>query len=246
MSGDLGPSLAVVGVGLAVIGLLITRSIPLTILGASVAVMGVLAGWGEGAVEESLLGLSSASWDDLALLLEAVGAVGRAVYIPSALTEDSRPCALIPQGGEGVWGGFSGKLPAGFVVRYGPGPSGIGLRLATMGSKAVEACMEAGAVSGDLGSTLSNCLVNHLSLARRVEASSQGDSVTVVVWGSRAGAVYGGTVVEAVLGSPTASMVAALAAEALGRPVEVAGEEKERGDAARRGGGALRVSLRVV
>lgn len=234
MNGDLGLSLVVIGVGVTVIGLIIIHSIPITILGASVVIIGMLAAWGEGSLEESILRLSSASWDNLALLLESLGTVSKAIYLPSSMVEDSTPCALIPQGGVMI----SGKLPRGFIIRYGSGPSDVGLRVRVMGSKAVEDCLKAGVVSNDVDSTLSNCIVNYLTLAKNVEYSASGNTISVMVNEPRVSNIYEGTIINIVLGSPMASIVASLVAESLNRPVTIINEEPRDN--------AILISLRVL
>ena len=229
----MGLSLVVIGVGVTVIGLIIIHSIPIIALGVSVVIMGMLAAWGEGSLEESILRLSSASWDNLALLLESLGTVSKAIYLPSSMVEDSRPCALIPQGGAII----NGKLPRGFIIRYGSGPSDVGLRVRAIGSKAVEDCLNAGVISNDVGSTLSNCIVNHLTLAKSVEYSASGDVISVMVNEPRMNNMYEGTIVNVVLGSPMASIVASLVAESLNRPVAIINEESR--------GNAILINLKV-
>ncbi|WP_048062737.1 hypothetical protein [Caldivirga maquilingensis] len=235
MNGELGLSLIILGIGVAVIGLLVIDSTPLMILGVSTALVGLLANWGEGVLQETELRLSSSSWDNLALLLESVGTASRAIYLPSSMVEDSKPYALIPQWGDVK---LSGIVPRGFMVKYGPGPGDVGIKVRSMGSRAVEECLSVGSVSSDLNSTLSNCIVNHLSLAKGVEATFTGDSVVVLVNRPRLINPYDGTIVNTVLGSPMASIVASLVAESLGRPVVIDGEEAR--------GNAILINLRPL
>ncbi|WP_069807925.1 hypothetical protein [Vulcanisaeta thermophila] len=212
---DLGISLLILGAGVTAIGYLILNSIPVFIMGISILIMGILATWGEdslGGVNQELM---STAWENVAALIESVGIVNKAVYLPSSLTQDSRAYALItPAQPTGLT-----NIPTGLIVKYGPSPNEVGILVRTMGTRAVELCRESGAISTDLESSLNNCIVNHLGLARRVISHVDGDRVRVVINGSRAVNAYGNTVVRAVLGSPMASIVASVVAESLNRPV---------------------------
>jgi hypothetical protein len=116
------------------------------------------------------------------------------------------------------------RLPRGFAVRYGrEGETGI--LLSTPGTVVVGKCQASGALGSELGPSLSNCLVNNLAIASSV-ITTQGDTgYTVVVRGSKIDGLYGNEVVRSVLGSPTASLVASIAAEVLRAPVTIDGEE---------------------
>ncbi|WP_243680318.1 hypothetical protein [Vulcanisaeta souniana] len=100
--------------------------------------------------------------------------------------------------------------------------------------------MGVGAISSDVATSLTNCLVNHLTVARGVTAMPSEGGVTVVVRESRVGGeLYGNELVRAVLGLPTASLVASVVAESLNSPVVIETEEV-------RGGKDVVVKLRVV
>lgn len=102
------------------------------------------------------------------LVLEEIGVIRRAVYLPSTYTENGEVMALVPLMQTFELGPV--KLPVRFSVRYGK--SSVGLMLFTPGSKVVRLCREGGILSGgvDVGDALRNCLVNYLSLANRVSA----------------------------------------------------------------------------
>lgn len=212
---ELGISLLILGLGVTAIGYLILNSVPLFILGISIVIMGILAAWGEESTDKIINELMKVSWDNVAALIESVGIINKAIYIPSTMVQGSSAYALITptQPRELV------KVPTGLVIKYGPMPHEVGILIRTMGTKAVELCSQAGAISNELESSLNNCIVNHLGLARRVISYIDGDRVSVVVNDPRLSDVYRDTVVRSVLGSPMASIVASVVAESLGRPV---------------------------
>ena len=234
VSGDLGIALIILGAGLIIIGYLVLDSTPVFVLGIAVVIMGLLAAWGEGSLERIQLELSRAGWSNLSALLESLGTASRAIYLPSSATEFGTVMALIPlvrPEPPGI------KLPRGFAVRYGS-EGEVGLLLYTPGSIAVSRCLGVGAIGGDVTASLTNCLINHLTIARRVTVMPGSDGITVVINGSRINELYGDELVRAVLGSPTASLVAAVTAESLNSPVTIESEEVRGGDVV--------VRLRVV
>jgi hypothetical protein len=224
--GEAGLALLILGTGLSAIGYLVLDSIPVLVLGISVITMGVIAAVGEGSIERVELELARPGWDDVAMLLESLGAASRAIYLPSNYTEFRAPIALVPLAKPAP---PSIKLPRGLTVRYG-GEGEVGLILHTPGTAAVTRCASVGALGSDLGASLTNCLVNHLAVARGVAVTTAEGGYTVAVRGSRVQDIYGNTLVRSVLGSPTASIVASIAAESLGSPVIIEGEESRGND----------------
>ncbi|BDR92725.1 hypothetical protein [Vulcanisaeta souniana] len=234
LNSDLGISLIILGAGLLVIGYLILDSTPVFVLGIAVVIMGLLAAWGEGSLERTQLELARSGWTNTSALLESIGTASRAIYLPSSATEAGTSMALVPLVRPEP---PSIKLPRGFAIRYGrEGESG--LLLYTPGSIAVSRCLGVGAISSDVATSLTNCLVNHLTVARGVTAMPSEGGVTVVVRESRVGELYGNELVRAVLGLPTASLVASVVAESLNSPVVIETEEVRGKDVV--------VKLRVV
>jgi len=219
---ELGLALVVLGLGVVALGLVLLDSTPLVILGLSMVSVGMIAAWGCES-SSAVLELSAVAWDNVASIIEGVGFVGRAIYVPSTYIGDSTVYALLAPSGDPP----RFRLSRGLVVKYGPNEWGLLLR--SLGSRAVELCREVGALSSDVEVSLSNCVVRHLALARGVIVGREGDGLSVVVRGDRLGDPYGGTVVRAVLGSGMASVVASVVAESLGRFVVIDGEEESGG-----------------
>ncbi|MGC8542530.1 MAG: hypothetical protein ACP5NQ_01210 [Vulcanisaeta sp.] len=221
INSDLGISLLILGAGLTVIGYLILDSTPVLVLGISVIIMGLLAAWGEGALERTQLELARTGWVNVSVLLESLGVANRAIYMPSNTTEFGVTMALVPLVKPIP---PSIRLPRGFAVKYGA-EGETGLLLYTPGSAAVTKCMGAGVIGGDASTSLTNCLVNHLTVARGIVTTISDNGITVVVRDSRVGELYGNELTRSIIGSPTASLVAAVIAESLNSPVMIESEE---------------------
>ncbi len=221
VNSDLGISLMILGATLTIIGYLVINSVPVFVLGLATIIMGLLAAWGEGSLERTQLELARSGWSNVSLILESIGTASRAIYLPSSQTEFKAPMALVPLVKPIP---PSIKLPRGFAVRYGK-EGEVGLLLSTPGTIATTKCLASGALSGELGPSLSNCLVNTLAVISGVITTPSDVGYTVVVKGSRINELYGNELIRSVLGSPTASLVASIAAEVLGVPVTIDGEE---------------------
>lgn len=221
MMNEAGVSLMVLGVGVSLIGYIMLSSQPLLILGISIFTIGLLVFWGGDLCEGQLREFAEVPWDNVAALIESLGYAKAAIYIPSAYAEDSKAYALLTPAQ--VKGPI--RVPRGLVVRFGPNPEDVGILLRAPGTRAVELCRDAGALVGDLQVSLHNCIVNHLALARNILSAIDGNNVIVRVGGVRVSDMYGDTVARPVLGSFMASIVAAITADVLSRPVAIASEE---------------------
>lgn len=215
-------SLIVVGVLIALMGLLALYSSPILVLGISLIPIGLLLLWSERSSDDLPVRIYEA-WDNVNLVLEDIGVIRRAVYLPSTYTENDEVMALIPLTQTFELGPV--KIPARFSVRYGR--SSVGLMLYTPGSKVVRICREGGALGSgvDVNDALRNCLVNYLSLVSRVSAQEVQGSFRVEVVGPRLRNTYENTLVERVIGSPIASAVAGIVSEVVGRPMIIDREE---------------------
>jgi len=181
-------------------------------------------------MEQTIVNLASAAWENVSALVEASGVANNGIYLPSSAVGDE-PMVLIPSTPVTSLGGI--KIIGKPLATYGQGATG--LLLASPGSRAVAACREV--ISSDLEASLRNCLVRELSLARGV-AVTEGEVIGVRVEGARLIDLYGNSAIKAVLGSAMASIVASIAAEVLNRPIAILDEARDEG--------ALLVRLRVL
>jgi hypothetical protein len=226
------------GLGLALWGLLsvpvfyfLLRSTPLTALGISLIVLGVISlGLARTRPEispEVALILVQVGADNIAALVEELGLTSKAVYLPSSKTE-GRPQALIPLLSNPGLPDIKASLPQRLITRYGPNPEDMGLLVTTPGSATV-AMLDSpiGPTSAELESGLSHILVGMLDAADRVRVSRLDNLMTVEVSNPRIENKT--TLASQCLGSPLASIVASLAAEALGKPIIIREEQGQRG-----------------
>ena len=219
MRSDVGASLMIIGASLAVVGYIEPGLIPLMVLGLSAFIIGLLVQWDEGAMEQTIINLSSAAWDNVSALVESAGLANSGVYLPSNMA-NGEPMVLIPSTPVGNLRNI--RVIGKPLATYRAGLTG--LLLASPGSRVALTCRDS--LTSDLESSLRNCLTRQFPLAR------------VRVEGPRLIDVYGGSTVKAIFGSAIASAVAAIVAEVLNRPFIIQEES--------RSGGALLIRLRGV
>ena len=218
---------------MAVLGYIEPGLTPLVIVGLSMIAVGLLVYWDEGSLEQVIANLASAAWDNVAALVEAAGLTSRGVYLPSSLG-NGEASVLIPS--TPIDGVRRLSIVGKPLALYGPGSRG--LLLASPGSRAVGICRDAGALTGDLGTSLSNCIVNQLSLARSIDVAESGGEVAVRLSGFRPIDLYGDSIIKVALGSTLASIVASVAAEVINKPVMISEEAVS--------GRSLLIRLRVI
>ena len=222
----LGLVLALGGILSATVAWFILAYMPLVALGISAVILGAVSlALGKSlpriSPDASLI-LLEAGLENIAALTEELGLRGKAMYLPSFLTND-RPRAVIPFHNNDVKPVIQWKVEKRLIVRFGPGPDDYGILVATPGSQALGLLeVQNRGSTGDFESELSGLLVGTLDLANSVRVSRNGDSMTVDV--GRPLLTHRGHSAYSILGSPIASIVAAVAAESLGRPVSVMGE----------------------
>jgi hypothetical protein len=168
--------------------------------------------------------LLDAGLENVAGLVEELGTDARAIYLPSGLA-GGRPRALIPLHSNPAMGEITRSLPQRMIVDYGPNPEDVGILVATPGG-AVMRLLDAppGSSSAEMEATLARVLVGALDLATSVLVAQEPEGVTVSLAGIRF--EHEDLWIYRVLGSPIASVAAAIVAEGLGRPVTVQAEER--------------------
>ncbi|AEA11537.1 hypothetical protein TUZN_0031 [Thermoproteus uzoniensis 768-20] len=225
MQSDLGPSLIVLGIAISLLGILQPNLAPLLALGLASLSAGLLATWEPAARERIIAKLGEAGWENTSALIQAAGLPPKAYYLPSSAA--GRPVAVVARS-------QPREIPQralAFTAEGGPA-----LVLSTPGTKALEICGVG--LPRDLGEALRACAVNALGLARSVEVAERGDgNIAVEFGGVAAPDLYGRLLVRPAIGSVLASIAAAIAAEVLGRAVEIVEERAE-------GRGRLLVVLR--
>jgi hypothetical protein len=224
----LGLGLALAGFVLSSTCYIILRSVPLTALGFSTIILGATSlalGKGQPSSEASGL-LQEPGSENIAKLIEELGLTSKAVYLPSSLT-GGRPQALIPLHTNPHPPKPQSPLPKRFIVKYGPNPEDMGLLITTPGSTIANMSgSEPNPAPADLEATLSSVLTGIIDLADAVKVSTIGEKIIVEVSNPRL--KHKSIQAYECLGSPLASIVASIVAEALDKPVIIDRETHEK------------------
>jgi hypothetical protein len=164
--------------------------------------------------------------ENTAALLEELGLRSRAVYLPSTM-RDGHPQALIPLEDRDIEQ-VRGKIPGRLIVRYGVNPEDVAIAVTTPGSICTDLLQtKPGPTSSDIEGAATYILTGLLDLANSVTVNTADARVDVEVSGSRLH--YEDVWYYRCLGSPIASIVAAISSEALGKPVRVKEESYSQG-----------------
>ena len=224
----LGLGLTLAGFMLSSASYIILRSIPLTALGFSTIILGVTSlalGKGQPSPEASGL-LQEPDSENIAKLIEELGLTSKAVYLPSSLT-GGKPQALIPLHSNPHPPKPQSPLPKRFIVKYGPNPEDMGILITTPGSTiASKSASKPTPAPADVEATLSSVLTGTADLADAVKVSTTGEKIIVEVSNPRL--KHKSTQAYESLGSPLASIVASIAAEALDKPIIIDRETHEK------------------
>ena len=162
--------------------------------------------------------------ENIAALLEELGLRNRAVYLPSSL-RDGRPQAIIPLSEEALR--IRQKIPGRLVVRFGNQAQELAIAVTTPGGQCLQ-LLEAppGSTAGELEAALSYILIGVLDLATSVRVVLTDEVISLEftsprlhwenIWYYRS------------LGSPLASIAAAICCEGLGKPLRIKQETYEK------------------
>jgi hypothetical protein len=225
----LGLGLCIAGGIFAPIAYLILGSAPLTATALSTIVIGIiciaLANTRPYISPEACQVLLQTGMENTAALLEELGLRNKALYLPSAM-RDGHPQAIIPLE-DGDVKLVQGKLPGRLIVRYGPASEDMAIAVTTPGSMSTGLLKTPpGPTAGEIENAASYVLIGLLDLADSVSVNSSDARIDIVVKGARLH--YEDIWYYRCLGSPIASIAAAICSEALGKPVRIKEEDFNR------------------
>lgn len=229
----LGLWLLIAGVAFTPISYLLLHSIPLTALGVSMLILGaVCLALGKSVSQvspEAGIMLLEASMENIATLVEELGLRAKAIYLPSSLTGSGQPQALLPLSSNTDISQLDKALPRRMIVKFGSQAEDVGLLVTTPGSvSATKLEAKPDATAGGLESALSYILIGLIDLADSVRVVRMNNrDIEVEVSHSRLS--YKEASIYQWLGTPLASIVASIAAEAVGKPVAIAEEMYNKG-----------------
>ncbi len=227
----LGVCLALAGVSLSVIAHFILQSTSLIALGLSTIILGSVSlslGRGQPKIppEASAILLQSGV-ENISAIIEELGLKSKAIYLPSSMTT-GKPKALVPLHSNPHPPKLGNiVLPQRLIVKHGSEAEDIGLLVTTPGS-VIEGLVtvKADSTEGDLEAAISLVLSSTVNLADSVRVTMEEGRIKVEISNPRL--EYRKMWVYESLGSPLASIVASVVAEALDKPVTVESEQNRR------------------
>jgi hypothetical protein len=228
---SLGLGLTLAGAVLAPVFYFIVGSVPLTSVGLSAIMLGftaiALANARPYLSPEACRILLRTGMENTAALLEELQIRNKAVYLPAAL-RGGHPQAVIPLGGEIDTNKIKEKLPGRLIIRYGPDSADMAIAVTTLGSTSLDLLEnKPGPTSDEIESAVTYILTGVLDIAAGVKLSLTGSLITVEISGARIH--YEDIWYYQCLGSPLASVAAAISSEALEKPVRIIEETRIKG-----------------
>ncbi|MFC1943687.1 hypothetical protein ACFLWO_03830 [Chloroflexota bacterium] len=227
----LGLGLCLAGTMFAPISYFIVGSVPLTAVAISAIMIGftciALASTRPYISPEACQLILKTGMENTAALLEELGLRSKAVYLPSAM-RDGHAQALIPlvEGQDVQW--VRKKISGRLIVRYGVNPDDMAIAVTTPGGINIDMLeTKPGPTSGEIEAAATYILTGVLDIADSVTVSLADNQIDIGVSGARL--QYEDIWYYRCLGSPIASIVAAISSEALERPVRIKEESYSKG-----------------
>jgi len=227
----LGLGLCLAGTIFAPISYFIIGSVPLTAVGMSAIIIGftciALANARPYISPEACEVILKTGMENTAALLEELGIRNKAVYLPSSM-RDGHPQALIPLGEDRDIQRVKGKIPGRLIVRYGVNPDDMAIAVTTPGSINIDMLeTKPGPTSEEIEAAVTYILTGLLDIANSVTVNLSDTQVNVEISGPRLH--YEDIWYYRCLGSPIASIVAAISSEALEKPIRIKEEDYSKG-----------------
>ncbi len=221
----LGTSLLAGGVILSPFSYFILKSTPLVALGVSSLMLGITCLALQRAVpsvsSEASFAFLQIAMENTAALIEELGLSTKAIYLPAS-RRDGTAQAIIPLLPNTKLK-FDRKLPGRLIVCYGPNPDDIGIAVSTLGSASLKNLeTKPGTNAIEIEDALSRILVGSLDLATSVRVIVGEKKVEIEISGPKSH--YDNIWFYRCLGSPLASIVATITAEALDKAVMIKSE----------------------
>ena len=218
---DLGLIFIAGGTLFGLVSWLVIDYVPLTALAVAGIIMGTIS-W---VLSKTLPSVSvdagrvllNAGLDNIASLIEELGLSRRAIYLPSSVAGGK---ALIPLHGNFSVSRIPPRIEQRLIVKLGQTDESIGLLVSTPGSFVLpkQAFLE-NPTTADLERIINSIVVGDLGLAGKVKLTRSQESILLEIINTSLHVPRHAA--HDVLGSPIASIAAAVAAEILSMPVMV-------------------------
>jgi hypothetical protein len=165
--------------------------------------------------------------ENTAALIEELGLRNRAIYLPSK-ARGGRPQALIPLAEDRQIQWVKENIPGRLIVRYGRNADDMAIAVTTPGSINIEMLeTKPGPTADEIQAAATYILVGVLDIASSVNVNLADSQVGIEVNGARLG--HEDIWYYRCLGSPIASILAAISSEALGKPIRIKEESFNKG-----------------
>ena len=227
----LGISLCAAGAIFAPVSYFVIASVPLAAVGLSAIIIGftciALANTRPYLSPEACQLMLRTGMENTAALIEELGLRNRAIYLPSK-TRGGRPQALIPLAEDRQVQWVKENIPGRLIVRYGRDADDMAIAVTTPGSINIDMLeTKPGPTADEIQAAATYILVGVLDIARSVNVNLADRQVGIEVNGARLG--YEDIWYYRCLGSPIASILAAISSEALGKPIRIKEETFNKG-----------------
>lgn len=204
---------------------------PLTAVGMSAVIIGLisvaLANTRPYISPEACELILRTGMENTAALIEELGLRGKAIYVPSTM-RDGHPQALVPLTDSQEIKLAREKITGRLIVRYGVNPDDMAIAVATPGSLNIDMLTtKPGPTAGEIEAATTYVLTGLLDIASSVNVKMTDSRVDIEIKGSKLR--YEDIWFYRCLGSPIASIAAAISCEALGKPVRIKEEDYGKG-----------------
>jgi hypothetical protein len=228
----LGIALAIVAGILAVIFYFIVGSAPLTASAISAVILGftciAIANSRPYLSPEATQVLLKTGIENTTALLEELGLQSKAIYLPSTPNSPSR--ALIPLADGGGSTILPQNLPKRLIVRFGQNEEDMAITVTTAGNVSIELLeSKPGPAASDIETSLNYLLTGVFDIAQDVSVQIIDSKIIIKV--NRPKMSYDNTWYYKCLGSPIASIIAAVTAESLNKPLKITDEKYQKNEA---------------
>lgn len=226
----LGIGLCSTGVIVALVSYLVTGSVPLIAFGISAILIGItcfVLAYNHPSLSPEVYQLMlKTGLENTAILLEGLGLSNKAVYLPSTM-QDGDQHVLIPLVGGGDINLMKEKILNRFLVQYGQNPKDRAFAVTTPGSINIDRFETIpGPTADEIELAINFILSEVLDIADSASVILLDERVYVAV--SNPKLVFEDTLYYQCIGSPIASIIAAISSEALGRPIRIFEENREK------------------
>jgi hypothetical protein len=227
----LGIVLAIVGAILAPVFYFIVGSPPLTATAISAIILGftciAIANSRPYLSPEAAKMLLKTGMENTTALLEELGLQNKATYLPSTSKSPSR--ALVPLMDKAGTNIVPENLPKRLIVRYGPNPEDMAIAVTTPGNVSIELLEnKPGPTADEMETALNYLLTGVLDIAHSVSVHIMDSKVEVKINAPKMS--YENVWYYKCLGSPIASITAAVVAEAFKKPLRITEEKYEKNE----------------